>query len=250
MPAMQPVEASTDTQAPERTAELRETAEEARHEAWKHWPVNWTAVWVGALSAFSLVLLFGLVSIALGAHHPGLDQRVVDLKKIGLETLVVCVNGAFFSFAAGGWIAGKIAGILHAEPGMLNGAIVWLLAIPMLVGSVGLGASNLMGGWYGGMGSFVNSSSVQATPFVPPDGLSSDPSAEEVAAYRALRDEYHKNVNQWREDTPKATRNAALVAVAALLLGLIGSVLGGWMASGEPMSLTHHCTRKPRYYPA
>ena len=25
--------------------------------------------------------------------------------------------------------------------------------------------------------------------------------------------------------------------------GLIGSVLGGWMASGEPMTFTHHRTR-------
>ena len=28
--------------------------------------------------------------------------------------------------------------------------------------------------------------------------------------------------------------------VSALLLGLVGSVIGGWMASGEPMTLTHY----------
>jgi len=45
---------------------------------------------------------------------------------------------------------------------------------------------------------------------------------------------------QWREDTPRAVRNAALGAVTALLLGLVGSVIGGWMASGEPMTFGHH----------
>jgi hypothetical protein len=29
----------------------------------------------------------------------------------------------------------------------------------------------------------------------------------------------------------------------ALLIGLMGAVLGGWMASGEPMTFTHHRTR-------
>ena len=39
------------------------------------------------------------------------------------------------------------------------------------------------------------------------------------------------------------TRLAALGAVTALLIGLVGSVIGGWMASGEPMSLTSYRTR-------
>ena len=38
-------------------------------------------------------------------------------------------------------------------------------------------------------------------------------------------------------------RNTALVTVVALLLGLVGSVLGGWLASGEPMSLTYYRRR-------
>ena len=37
---------------------------------------------------------------------------------------------------------------------------------------------------------------------------------------------------------------AALGALTALLLGLVGSVIGGWMASGEPMTFTHYRTRR------
>ena len=44
-------------------------------------------------------------------------------------------------------------------------------------------------------------------------------------------------------DLAVATRNNALATTVALLLGLVGSVLGGWMASGEPMTFTHHRTR-------
>jgi hypothetical protein len=34
-------------------------------------------------------------------------------------------------------------------------------------------------------------------------------------------------------------RNSAIGAVTALLIGLMGSLIGGWLASGEPMSLTY-----------
>ena len=46
---------------------------EVRHEKWAHCHVNWTAVSVGALTAFSLVLLFGIVNVAVGAHLLGLE---------------------------------------------------------------------------------------------------------------------------------------------------------------------------------
>jgi len=44
-------------------------------------------------------------------------------------------------------------------------------------------------------------------------------------------------------EAARAFRNAALVTVTALLLGLVGAVLGGWLASGEPMNLTYYLRR-------
>jgi hypothetical protein len=44
-------------------------------------------------------------------------------------------------------------------------------------------------------------------------------------------------------DLAEATRNNALATAVALLLGLMGSVIGGWMASGEPMTFTHYRRR-------
>jgi uncharacterized membrane protein YeaQ/YmgE (transglycosylase-associated protein family) len=45
-------------------------------------------------------------------------------------------------------------------------------------------------------------------------------------------------------EAARVARNAALGALTAMLLGLVGAVVGGWMASGEPMTLTHYRTRK------
>ena len=226
----------------------REPIEEVRHEKWAHCHVNWTAIGVGALAAFAMVLLFGLIGVAVGAHLIGPDNRVVDLKKLGIGTLIFSVASAFFSFVIGGWVAGKIAGILHAEPGMLHGAITCLVTVPILVVMAGLGAAGLFGGWYAGLGVKTNGVAPTNTPYVRPDLPIPGATTDEIASYRQEQAEYNRNVKKWNEETPKAVQNSALGALTALLLGLIGSVIGGWMASGEPMNFTHYRTRKPLYH--
>jgi uncharacterized membrane protein YeaQ/YmgE (transglycosylase-associated protein family) len=170
-----------------------------------NWPVHWSAIWVGALATIAAALLFGLVGMAVGAHEAG--KKMVRPSDLSFGGLVFSVTGAFFSFLIGGWIAARIAGMRRAEAASLQGGIVWLTAVPLLLLLAALGAGSLMGGWYGGLaGQPEWASSPSAT---------GDPNAAMIA------------------------RNSALGAVTGLLIGLVGSVIGGWMASGEPMSLTY-----------
>jgi len=233
------INARTDVLGPQERAE---TVTEARYEQWRHWHVNWTAVWVGALASLAVALLIGLIGLAVGAHLLGPEHRVVDLHKVSLTALIFSVCGAFFAFVVGGWTAGKIAGILHAEPAILHGAIVWLLTVPMLVVLIGLGAGTLFGGWYAGLAGSPSWAAREAVPYDRPEALGANATEAERTQYRADMDEYRNKVEQWRRDTPKATRNSALGAVTALLLGLVGSVIGGWMAAGEPMNPTYRRT--------
>ena len=173
---------------------------------WIRWPVAWSAVWVGALTALAVGLIIGLLGFALGANEMA---RYVDWKKVRLIGAIFSIGGAFFAAVAGGWTAARIAGIRRSEPAALHGAVSWLVTLPLLLALAGLGVAGHWGGWYGGL------SSIPA--FNP--GAAPDP------------------------DLAAATRNNALATAVALLLGLVGSVIGGWMASGEPMSLTHHRKR-------
>lgn len=170
---------------------------------WTRWPVAWSAIWVGTLTALAVGLIIGLVGLALGANEV---SGYVDWKKVRLIGAIFSIGGAFFAFVAGGWTAARIAGIRRSEPAILHGAIVWLLALPLLLALAAVGASGNYGGWYGGL-------SGMAAGAIP------DPELAE------------------------ATRNNALAAAVALLLGLIGAVIGGWMASGEPMTFTHYRKR-------
>jgi len=217
---------------------------EVEQERWAHWPVRWSAVWVGALAALAAVLLFGLVGIAVGAHVLGPENRVVDLKKVGLLTLAFSVFAAFLSFVIGGWVAGKVAGIRRSEPAMLHGAIVWLVAVPMLVVLTALGAGSYFGGWYAGLAGTPAWGAAAATPYSQPEALAPGATEAERNQYQSDLADYRAKVKQWQEDSPRVARNSALGALTALLLGLIGSVVGGWMASGEPMNFTHHRTRQ------
>jgi hypothetical protein len=182
-------------------------------EGWVRWPVYWSAVWVGALAALATALIVGLAGGALGAHQLTPGHRIATWRDFGLGALVFSVVGAFLAFVVGGWVAARIAGIRRSEPAMLHGAIVWLLAVPLLLALAGLGAGTYFGGWYG--------------------GLAGTPAWAAGAAAAAPVD----------PTAAVAARNAALGALTALLIGLVGGVVGGWMASGEPMTFTYHRTR-------
>jgi hypothetical protein len=175
------------------------------------WPVDWSAVWVGALSAVLVSLIVALIGVAIGAHATA-ATRIVHWKEFGLGSLIFTVLGAFLAFAVGGWVAGRIAGYRLSEPAILHGAIAWLVAMSLVVtlGSIG---TTPFGPWYRGISGF-------RVPAVP--AQVEDP------------------------DTARAARNAALGGVAAILLGLVGATVGGWMASGEPMTLTHYRSRERR----
>jgi len=172
---------------------------------WVIWPVSWSAIWVGALTALGIGVLIGLIGLALGANEAA---QYVDWKKVQLIGLIFSVGGAFFGYVAGGWAAARIAGRVRSEPAMLHGAIVWLVTIPVLLILGALGAVGHVGGWYGGLAAIGADASSLST--------------EEMAT---------------------AVRNNAIATAAALLIGLMGAVIGGWMASGEPMTFTHHRTR-------
>jgi uncharacterized membrane protein YeaQ/YmgE (transglycosylase-associated protein family) len=187
---------------------------ERDREVWVTWPVSWSAIWIGTLAAVAVGLVIGLIGTAVGAHEV---SRYVDWKKVRFTSLVFSVGGAFFAFVVGGWAAARIAGILRSEPAMLHGAIVWLTALPILIALSAVGVSEGAGGWYGGLSGVP----VWAAAVPPVDPLFA-----------------------------KAIRNTALATVVALLIGLVGAVIGGWMASGEPMTFTHYRRRVVTTRPA
>ncbi len=217
---------------------------EIEYERWNHWPVNWTAVMVGALSALALGTVCSLIGVAVSITNLSPDARIVTMRDLTVSAMVLGVCGAFFSFVVGGWSAGKIAGILHSESAMLHGAIVWLVVLPAVLILSAVGAGAYSGSWYAGLG---GSSIYEKAPYtLESPALSAAPSGVEQARYDATVAEYQRRITEWNAGTAAATRSAALLALTALLTSLMGAVIGGWMASGEPMSIGYRRTNRQR----
>jgi len=177
----------------------------------RFWPVNWSAVSVGALSALAVALVAGLSSIAMGAQIVGHGEQVVTWNKVHFGGIIWAVCSAFFSFVVGGWVAGKIAGHGRAEPAMLHGAIAWLVTVPVFLLIAAVGAGGYFGAWFTGLA---------GTPiWITPTSGSVTP------------------------ETYAIVRNNALGALTAVILGLIGSIVGGWLASGQPMTFWSDTTQ-------
>jgi len=189
---------------------MRESATAVGANRWAAWPVFWTPVLVGALAAIVAVALFGVIGTAIGASKAGAEGRITTFSGIGLGALAYAVFASFLAFVIGGWITARVGGITWAEPAMLHGAIAFLVATVGLLAMASLGGA-VYSGWYA---SLAPSPAVPAAP-----GQPVDPNAAKAAAA------------------------GATAAAAAVLLGLAGSVVGGWMGSGEPMNLTHYKTR-------
>ena len=185
-----------------------------REYEWRAWPVAWSSVWVGALSALAVGLIIGLIGYAVGAHEVA-SPRPTDAHKLRIIAVAFNIAGAFFAFVIGGWVAARIAGMQRAEPAMLHGAIVWLLGVSLLVGLAGMGATTYFGSWYGGLAA---------------------PAATRMA------------VPPMDPELARVMRNAAFGTVVGLLIGLMGGVLGGWLACGEPMSIAHYRRRWTERY--
>jgi len=178
--------------------------------------VSWSGIWAGTLTALAVLVIVGLIAVSVGAHLVGPSHHITTWGELGILALVFSICGGFFSFVAGGWVAARVAGIRRAENAMLHGALAWLVAVPLLLVLTGFGAGSVLGSWYGSLGG--TPSWVQA-PL---------PKAEATPDEETVKQE------------AQATRNGALAALTALLLGLTGSVIGGWLGSGEPMHLLHY----------
>jgi hypothetical protein len=154
------------------------------------------------MAAVVATVLFGLIGTAIGAHKAGSEARITTWSGVGFAGLVYAVIASFFAFVIGAWAAVRVAGIRRAEPAILTGAISWVVAVFVMFVIAGLSGA-IFNGWY---------TSLAPTPAVP--AVPGQPVDPNVAI---------------------AARNGALAAAAALLMGLMGSVIGAWMASGEPM---------------
>jgi hypothetical protein len=182
---------------------------------WTGWHLEWSAVWTGALTMLVAAAAFSLIAVAVGAQK-AVNPGVLKWAEVGFATIAFSVFGAFLAAAIGAWVAGRMSGARMAEPAILHGVVAWLVLMGMVMLLAALAGGNSFAGGY--LGNLTPPGAPAPTPATPVD------------ANAAI-----------------AIRNAALGSVLGILIGLMGAVVGAWVASGEPLDNFAHYRKADRW---
>jgi len=91
--------------------------------------VHWGAIFAGALSALAILIVLNLLGLAIGLYVLDPASRDSD---IGAATTTAGIWWAISTLAAlfaGGWVAGRLAGVPIQLTAALHGLVVWALAV-------------------------------------------------------------------------------------------------------------------------
>ncbi len=138
--------------------------------------VRWGPIWAGLLAAFFTLLVLSLLGLAIGASTVNAGQAAQGSvnQNAGQYSAIWAGITAILAFLAGGYVAGRTAAVHERGWAALNGALVFLLALPILLwlASQGLGAiignaSNIAGGLGINLGQLGNTATGAAKSITP-----------------------------------------------------------------------------------
>lgn len=92
--------------------------------------IRWGPVFGGLFAALATLISLAVLGIAIGLST--FDANNIT-GAFGIGAGVWGALTALLAFLVGGWIAGKAAAFSGRTSGIMNGAMVWFVAIPMLV---------------------------------------------------------------------------------------------------------------------
>ena len=124
-------------------AEMPRVREEAAALAWTRDLVRWGPIWAGLLLAMGIQILLGAIGLAVAltvynVASPGYAQRVASLASIW------SVCGGLIALFLGGYISGRMAAVLGYRSGVIQGTIVWAMALVITVVLSALGIAGLL----------------------------------------------------------------------------------------------------------
>ena len=179
--------------------------------------VRWGAVFAGIFAALSLLVVLFVLGSAVGLSS---YDRGDSARNFAIGAGWWAAISALLSFAFGGWLAARTAAVRGEGSGVLNGAMVWAVAIPLSL----LLFSNAMGSLVGAAG---NAAGDVAT------GNASATEGRDLKLSNVPSDVSNKvqaNAPD-AEQVRKAAAKGAWGTLLSLLLGLGAAALGGFLGS-------------------
>ena len=200
--------------------------------------VRWGPILAGLFTAMSALAVLGVLGAAIAgsAYDPGDSGRA-----FGIGAGIWGALSALLAFALGGWVAARSAAVRGHDNGLLNGAMVWAVAIPVMGYFLASGAARTAE-----TGSNIANTAMQASSRMQSDQQSvaagdaqlasaqspaGDGVSSESASATGSDPGGAMNDPQAQERAADTGARAAWGTLVALLLGLAASAVGGYLGA-------------------
>ena len=188
--------------------------------------VRWGPIWAGFFTALTAMVLLGLLGLAIGLTSVNAGTAAAQggpPQGAGTAAAIWGAITALVAFFVGGWVAGRTAAVFDRRWGAWNGALVFIVAVPITLWLAGQGLGFLAGT----LGNFASA-------------LNIDPGAMANQAQQAADQAQQAGRTPQPSDVAQAAagaRNAAWGTLIGLLVGLIAAALGGALGTRREVAL-------------
>ena len=186
--------------------------------------ISWGAVIAGVVTFLALTLLLSLITAALGLGMADLTSANPG-EGVGIATGLWSIVTLVLALAAGGYVAGALAG----RAGLIHGFLTWATALLAAVVLAGLLVGNILGAAGNLLGS-ATSTVTDAAAQNPGQAASLAPEVDPAEAEQAAENAQQEAGQAAEEAAPEAEQ-AADTAAAGSLWTFAGLLLGAIIAS-------------------
>jgi hypothetical protein len=195
--------------------------------------VHWGPIVAGLLTALTALLLLNLLGLAIGLTTINAGTAAAQggpPADAGRNSAIWAGISGIVSFLLGGYVAGRTAALFNRGWGALNGALVFMLAVPLILWLAGQGLGTVLGSLGNLSGALASNPGVtQAAQGAAGQAQAAAQTVQPIDVARAA----------------EAARNTAWGTLAGSLLGLAASAFGGWLGTRHPTA-TEQTTRVVR----
>lgn len=184
--------------------------------------ISWGSIFAGTVIAFAIQLLLNLVGLGIGMAAVDMTDGA-GFTSVGVTAGIWWGLSAIVSLLAGGWVAGRLAGVPIRTTAILHGVAVWALATLLTVWLATTTLATAVSGAFGAVGQIGQATASAVGGLVDEAGGGAQPSIsyadqQRQSVMRSIRNEareLYRQVVSRREQ--QAAVNAAQDTAADVL---------------------------------
>jgi hypothetical protein len=195
--------------------------------------IRWGPILAGLFASLTTLVVLGILGLAVGLTSYDAGD---SLSNFGLGAGIWSAVSTILAFLLGGWLAARTAATTGRNNGVLNGAMVWVVAIPLVLYLLSSGLGSLLN-TAGNVAATGAAAVAPATAAVAEDTTA--PAAQATvqdvgAAVQATVSAVGEQVTpETVENATETASSAAWGTLIALLLGLGAAAFGGLLGARQ-----------------